>query len=65
MQENDTLNQETSMSLHKLLSLPTERITRTLAERRELLNNLLHFYAIHITAGKPIRSHEILYTILG
>ena len=65
MQESDTLNQETSMSLHKLLSNPTERITRTLAERRELLNNLLHFYAIHITAGKPIRSHEILYTILG
>lgn len=65
MQESDTLAPEASDSLHRLLSLPTERITRTLAERRELLSNLLHFYAIHITAGRPIRSHEILCTILG
>ncbi len=63
------LSLENSFSLHRLLSscacIALARITENKSERRILLDELLKFYAIHITQGKQIRSQEILSVILS
>lgn len=68
-QDKDVLNLQSSHSLHNLLLANTQithpKSTATRIERRELSDNLARFYAIHITTGKMIRSHEILSLVLS
>ncbi len=67
--EYETLSAEASLKLHKLLdanqNCNCKRTTCSNIERKELLDILIRFYAIHITAGKMIHSQDILSVVLS
>ncbi len=64
-----TLSSENSLQMHRFLTACAQKqqikITESKSQRRTLLDELLKFYAIHITQGRQIRSQEILSVILG
>lgn len=67
--DKDTLSLQSSFALHKLLvaseTFPHPKSTATKNERRDLSDSLARFYAIHISSGRMIRSHEILGVVLA
>lgn len=66
---HDTLDSETSFKLHKLLQshrkASPEKVTSNRNERKDLLEALIRFYAIHITDGRMMKSQDILGIVLS
>jgi len=60
--ENDTLSQEESLLLHRLLG--EETLTATRQERLDLLHHLIHYFQIHNEQIGNISSVDILTAVL-
>ena len=59
-----TLSQQLSAMLHEYLLSFHSLSPFTLTERRALIDSLLAYYQLHLTAFRNFTSHEILHTIL-
>lgn len=62
------LNEEESLLFYQASSLSFEYFKQTpisKTARKTVLAHILNYYQLHSTAFKPLRSHEILETVLG